>query len=167
MANLKNELDILEIEFDYYKSLSILEKENLLNKQYRKLALKFHPDRNPGDPSANENFQKLSTSYDALINSLASKDNFLLSIEDTNIAFNFQDLSFYQQDAILMLFEKLSTRIEVEDDHSTKDLMIRQNLEFLKLANKIQKNMSEFNEKRADALRDYMTNSTMYELFNK
>ena len=27
--------------------------------------------------------------------------------------------------------------------------------------------MSEFNEKRADALRDYMTNSTMYELFNR
>jgi len=34
---------------------------------YRKLAMKYHPDRNPGDTQAEEHFKELSHSYDILI----------------------------------------------------------------------------------------------------
>ncbi len=33
---------------------------------YRKKALKYHPDKNPDDPSAAERFQRLSKAYNVL-----------------------------------------------------------------------------------------------------
>ena len=35
-------------------------------KQYRKLVLKYHPDKNQDDPSARQKFQKLKEAYDIL-----------------------------------------------------------------------------------------------------
>lgn len=53
---------------DYYEILG-LEKgadESDLKKAYRQLALKFHPDRNPGDASAEEKFKEASEAYEVL-----------------------------------------------------------------------------------------------------
>ncbi len=55
---------------DYYEVLGI---ERSASKQdiaaaYRKLALKFHPDRNPGDESAVEKFKEASEAFDVLNN---------------------------------------------------------------------------------------------------
>ncbi|VDO50064.1 unnamed protein product [Onchocerca flexuosa] len=53
---------------DYYEILG-LEKnatEQQIKNSYRKLALKFHPDRNPGDQKAAEQFKKLSIAYAVL-----------------------------------------------------------------------------------------------------
>jgi len=37
-----------------------------IRKAYRRLALRWHPDKNPDDPSATEQFQKVSTAYEVL-----------------------------------------------------------------------------------------------------
>ena len=37
-----------------------------IKKAYRRLAVKFHPDKNPGDKSAEENFKEIGEAYEAL-----------------------------------------------------------------------------------------------------
>ena len=37
-----------------------------IKKAYRKLARQYHPDRNPGDSSAEERFKEIQTAYDVL-----------------------------------------------------------------------------------------------------
>ncbi len=54
---------------DYYKTLGVSEKADAeaIKRAYRKLALKYHPDRNPGDPRAEERFKEISEAYGVLI----------------------------------------------------------------------------------------------------
>ncbi len=53
---------------DYYEILgaerTITPEE--LKKKYRKLAIKYHPDKNPGDKAAENNFKEISEAYDVL-----------------------------------------------------------------------------------------------------
>ena len=53
---------------DYYQVLSVSRDANgdVLKKAYRKLAVKYHPDKNPDDPSAEEKFKEISEAYDVL-----------------------------------------------------------------------------------------------------
>jgi len=53
---------------DYYGVLGIDRnaKEVDIKKAYRKLALKFHPDRNPDNPKAHESFLKIQEAYAVL-----------------------------------------------------------------------------------------------------
>src|ERR1700747_1391296 len=53
---------------DYYEVLGVertAEAEEI-KKAYRKLAVKFHPDKNPGDKAAEEKFKELGEAYEAL-----------------------------------------------------------------------------------------------------
>jgi curved DNA-binding protein len=54
---------------DYYELLEVDRDatEEQIRKSYRKLALKYHPDRNPGDPKAEENFKEIAEAYGVLI----------------------------------------------------------------------------------------------------
>ncbi len=54
---------------DYYKILGVSEEagEESIKRAYRRLALKYHPDRNPGDPLAEERFKEISEAYGVLI----------------------------------------------------------------------------------------------------
>ena len=53
---------------DYYKVLGISRNASAdeIKKAYRKMALKYHPDRNQGDPKAEEQFKKISEAYEVL-----------------------------------------------------------------------------------------------------
>lgn len=53
---------------DYYEVLGVARdaSEADLKKAYRRLAMKFHPDRNPGDASAEEKFKEISEAYEVL-----------------------------------------------------------------------------------------------------
>jgi DnaJ-class molecular chaperone len=54
---------------DYYKILGVSRESasEEIKKAYRQLALKFHPDRNPGDRQAEEHFKEISEAYGVLI----------------------------------------------------------------------------------------------------
>jgi hypothetical protein len=53
---------------DYYDVLGVARSatDEELKKSYRKLALEFHPDRNPDDPDAEEKFKEASEAYAVL-----------------------------------------------------------------------------------------------------
>ncbi len=55
-------------ERDYYEILGVSKDASTddLKKAYRRLALKFHPDRNPGDKSAEDMFKKAAEAYAVL-----------------------------------------------------------------------------------------------------
>jgi molecular chaperone DnaJ len=56
---------------DYYEVLGVEHNvsEQEIKRAYRKLAVKFHPDKNPDDPHAEEKFKELGEAYDVLIDS--------------------------------------------------------------------------------------------------
>ena len=53
---------------DYYKILGVDKKatQEEIKKVYRKLAVKYHPDKNPGDKKSEEKFKEISEAYDVL-----------------------------------------------------------------------------------------------------
>ena len=51
---------------DFYKILGVRRdaSNREIKKAYRKLAMKWHPDKNPDDPKAQEKFQDLGAAYE-------------------------------------------------------------------------------------------------------
>lgn len=54
---------------DYYEILEVTRSSTgeEIKRSYRKLAVKFHPDKNPGDHTAEEKFKELGEAYDVLM----------------------------------------------------------------------------------------------------
>src|ERR1700752_1061569 len=53
---------------DYYEILGISRgaSDDEIKKAYRKMAIKYHPDKNPGDKKAEENFKEAAEAYEVL-----------------------------------------------------------------------------------------------------
>ena len=53
---------------DYYKILGVNDSasQDEIKKTYRKLSMKWHPDKNPNNPEAEEKFKTISQAYDIL-----------------------------------------------------------------------------------------------------
>lgn len=58
------------VKRDYYEVLDVSRDagDEEIKKAYRKLALKYHPDRNPGDQEAEERFKEAAEAYEVLRN---------------------------------------------------------------------------------------------------
>lgn len=63
-----------------------------IKKTYRKLALKFHPDKNPGDRYFEERFKELQEAYETLSNPVRRRnyDAKFKQTETTNASFNYR-----------------------------------------------------------------------------
>ena len=65
---------------DYYEVLSVERSANEqeIKSSYRKLAMQYHPDRNPGNPQAEEKFKEATEAYSVLMdaNKRAQYDRF-------------------------------------------------------------------------------------------
>ena len=53
---------------DYYEVLGVEKTASAdeIKKAFRKLALKYHPDKNPGDKEAEEKFKEVAEAYNVL-----------------------------------------------------------------------------------------------------
>ena len=75
---------------DYYEVLGVEKNasEGEIKKAYRKLAMKYHPDQNPGDKTAEEKFKEINEAYEVLSDAdkKARYDQFGFAGVDPNFA---------------------------------------------------------------------------------
>ena len=60
----------MEEKRDYYDVLGVSKSSSAdeIKKAYRKIAIKFHPDKNPGNKEAEEQFKEAAEAYEILSN---------------------------------------------------------------------------------------------------
>lgn len=91
---------------NYYETLGVSKNASAdeIKSAYRKLAMKYHPDRNPGDKAAEEKFKEISVAYDILSDEKkrANYDYYGSSSSNQNYQNyqNYQNQSYTQEEDI-------------------------------------------------------------------
>ena len=69
---------------DFYDVLGVSKSASAseIKKAYRKLAIKYHPDKNPGDNQAEEKFKEAAEAYEVLSNAEKSRDMINLDMQE-------------------------------------------------------------------------------------
>ena len=91
--NFKEAFETLQIDFIKitYQDLTL----NYLKKQYRKMALKHHPDKNGNTKESNEKFKKINEAYDYLNREIKNLKQTDFDNEENDEIFNNQDKDIY------------------------------------------------------------------------
>ena len=79
---------------DYYKSLGVSKSasKDEIKKAYRKLALKYHPDKNKGDKGAEARFKEISEAYAVLSDAEKRKQYDMFGADGFNRRFTQEDI---------------------------------------------------------------------------
>ena len=105
---------------DYYKILEVSENEDIseIKKKYRKMAMKYHPDRNAGDKKAVKKFREITEAYEVLSNDKRRKEydykrkNASNHLKNKNNKENFKDRSFQNNFTFGKEFFKSATEMK-------------------------------------------------------
>jgi len=91
---------------DYYKILEVSRdaSEEEVKKAYRRLALRYHPDRNPNDSHAEEKFKEISEAYGVLIDREKRKKYDQLRDPSFNREYAGRDFEYTQEDIFRDVF---------------------------------------------------------------
>ena len=85
---------------DYYEVLGVEKSadQDAIKKAYRKLAVKYHPDRNPGDKEAEAKFREATEAYEVLSDEQTTKPYVkLISVSGEGGASNRAKLEIYKK----------------------------------------------------------------------
>jgi len=110
---------------DYYETLGIPRNANdaEIRRAYLKLSLKWHPDKNPGNPEAEEKFKGISSAYAVLSDPSKKRQYDLFGSSSTSNAPNFEGFSgeefaqfteFAENLDPMDVFEKFMDKMESE-----------------------------------------------------
>ena len=81
---------------DLYEVLGVQKSasESEIKKAYRKLAAQYHPDKNPGDASAEEKFKEVQSAYDVLSEPEKRKQYDTVGSADGRVGFDPRNFDF-------------------------------------------------------------------------
>lgn len=120
---------------NYYEILELKQEASAdeIKKSYRRLAMKFHPDRNSGDKKSEDNFKRINEAYITLSDYQKKKDyDFSLSLSNN---FSKENSSFKNSESFNNSFEDIFKNFGVKNDFYKNHIQtLKINLQFWEAA---------------------------------
>jgi curved DNA-binding protein CbpA len=180
--NCKDAFEILEIDLNVinYNDISL----EYLKKQYRKLALKNHPDKNYNTPESNEKFRQINEAYDFLKREIKHFNSDDFSEQDQHSSLYFDILTSFMKSVfdikyddilskivndIILAGKKISIKIFDDLDKETTTIIytfLSNNRSVLHLSQEILDIVREIAIKKYDIVEVYKLNPSIDDLLN-